>query len=81
MGFECAAWRRIARWESRVEVRKLAGDHGSSGKRMEWKVGKGAIATRWRHECVGVLAHIQESLADGAARKNRSTCMWIVPQL
>jgi hypothetical protein len=56
------AWRQIARWESRVEVRKLAGDHGSSGKRMEWKVGKGAIATRWRHEGVGVLAHIPESL-------------------
>ena len=43
-------------------VRKLAGDHGSSGKRMEWKVGKGAVATRWRHEGVGVLAHIQASL-------------------
>ena len=56
------AWRQIARGESRVEVRKLAGDHGSSGKRMEWKVGKGAIATRWRHEGVGVLAHIQASL-------------------
>ena len=27
------AWRQIARWESRVEVRKLAGDHGLSGKK------------------------------------------------
>ena len=55
-------WRQIARWESRVEVRKLAGDHGSSGKLTQWKVGKGAIAIRWRHEYVGVLAHIQASL-------------------
>jgi hypothetical protein len=42
-------------------VRKLAGDHGWSGKRVEGKVGKGAIATRWRHEDDGV-AHIQASL-------------------
>jgi hypothetical protein len=56
------AWRQIARWESRVEVRRLAGDYEWSGKRMEWKVGKGAIATRSRHEGVGVLAHIQASL-------------------
>ena len=45
-----------------MEVRKLAGDEGWSDKRMEWKVGKEAIATRWRHECSGVLRHIQESL-------------------
>ncbi len=54
----------VGEWEMDLEtlVRKLAGDHGSSGKRMEWKVGKGAIATRWRHDGVGVLAHIQASL-------------------
>jgi hypothetical protein len=57
-----AAWSQIARSQGTVEVRKLAGDHGSSGKWVEWKVGKGAIATRWRHECVGVLVHIPESL-------------------
>ena len=55
-------WSRIARSQGSVEVRKLAGDHGWNGKRVEWKVGKGAIATRWRHECVGVLTHIPEWL-------------------
>ena len=61
-GIWMAAWSRIARPEGTVGVRELAGNHGSSGKRVEWKVGKGAIATRWRHEGVGVLRHIQESL-------------------
>ena len=45
-----------------MEVRKLDGDHGPGGKRVEWKAGKRAMATRWRHEGVGVLRHIQESL-------------------
>ena len=67
---------------SRVEVQKLAGDHGASGKPMGWKVEKGAIATRWRHEGVGVLAHIQASLpTEPLLGKNRSTYMLIVPRL
>jgi hypothetical protein len=61
-GVWMAAWSRIARPEGTVGVRKLAGNHGWSGERVEWKVGKGEIARRWRHECVGVLRYIQESL-------------------
>ena len=56
------AWRQIARWESTVEERKMGCDHSSSGKLMQWKVGKGATRIRWTHEYFGVLAHIPESL-------------------
>ena len=55
-------WRQIARWESRVEDRKLGWDHPSSGELTQWKVGKGAIGIRYAHKYVGVLAHIPESL-------------------
>jgi len=45
-----------------VEEQKLGCDHPSSGKLMEWKVGKGAVAIRWTQECLGMLAHIPELL-------------------
>ena len=57
-GIWMAAWSRVARPEGTVGVRELAGNHEWSGERMERKVGKGEIARKRRHECVGVLRHI-----------------------